>query len=295
MLELDSTYGLAFTLQSQASEDSWSPTYCAREENRMFQSARSSKASEHIVEQIRKAIFEGRLRPGDRLPAEMQLMQSFQVSKATLREALRALEFLGFLEIRKGARGGALVTKVDVDKARDLFLNFLHFQDLSLDDLSEVRLVLEPYVAERSARVISQEDLHRLEELNRESESTLQGEASFDLRRNEIEFHRTIGRATGNPILSFILEFVENLLVDAKEVLRPDQEFSRRVLLAHKRIVEALREKDPEKAAEEMARHVKEVGGDLLNLQRERQMASGKSLEGQFLVQLVSGKGGEET
>lgn len=258
----------------------------------MFQSARSSKASEHIVEQIRKAIFEGRLCPGDRLPPETQLMQTFQVSKATLREALRALEFLGFLEIRKGASGGAFVTKVDVAKARDLFLNFLHFQDLSLKDLSEVRLVLEPYVAEKCARIISSEDLERLRELNEECQEVLSGQSQADLRRNEIEFHRIIGRATGNPILSFILEFVENLLVDAKEVLRPDQEFSRRVLMAHQRIVEALCNKDPKKAREEMARHVEEVETDLSNLQEQRQMASSASLERQFLVELVSEKGG---
>lgn len=261
----------------------------------MFKSARSSKASEHIVEQIRKAIFEGKLRPGDRLPSETHLMQSFRVSRATLREALRALEFLGFLEIRKGANGGAFVTKVDVEKARDLFLNFLHFQDLSLKDLSEVRLILEPYVAEKSARVITREDLGRLKELNQECELLLQGQSNADLRLNEIEFHRIIGRATGNPILSFILEFVENLLVDAKEVLHPDQEFSKRVLKAHKRIVEALCKKDPEMAREEMARHVKEVENDLSSLQKERQAASAKSLERQFLVELVSEKGGGKT
>lgn len=258
----------------------------------MFQSARSSKASEHIVEQIRKAIFEGKLRPGDRLPSETHLMQSFRVSKATLREALRALEFLGFLEIRKGATGGAFVTKVDVEKARDLFLNFLHFQDLSLKDLSEVRLILEPYVAGKSAAAISKEDLSRLDELNQECELALQGQSHADLRRNEIEFHRIIGRATGNPILSFILEFVENLLVDAKEVLRPDQEFSRRVLMAHRKIVEALYEKDPERARKEMANHVKEVERDLAELQRERQLSGPGSLDRQFLIELVSEKGG---
>jgi len=258
----------------------------------MFKSARSRKASEHIVEQIRKAIFQGRLRPGDRLPSETHLMESFQVSKATLREALRALEFLGFLEIRKGATGGAFVTKVDVEKARDLFLNFLHFQDLSLKDLSEVRLILEPYVAEKSATVITHEDLDRLKELNEECDLVLQGRSHADLRRNEIEFHRIIGRATGNPILSFILEFVENLLVDAKEVLRPDEDFSRRVLMAHRRIVEALSQRDPERARQEMASHVKEVEEDLSALQAQRQVGAAASPDRQFLIQLVSEKGG---
>ena len=71
----------------------------------MFKSVKSNKISEHIVEQVRNAIFEGRLRPGDKLPPERTLVANFKVSKATLREALRSLEILGFLEVRKGVSG----------------------------------------------------------------------------------------------------------------------------------------------------------------------------------------------
>lgn len=227
------------------------------------------------------------------MPSENELMQSFGVSRATLREALRALEFLGFLEIRKGVSGGAFITKVDVNTARNLFLNFLHFQDLSLKDLSEVRLLLEPYVAEKAAMAISPEDLQRLQELNRECELALKSGAPADVRRNEIEFHRTIGRVSGNPILCFMLEFVENLLVDAKEVLRPDEEFSMKVLSAHKRIVEAIAQKNPEEAKKEMAAHVKEVEADLSELDRKRHLRKGLSSEGQFLIHLAEEKGGE--
>jgi DNA-binding FadR family transcriptional regulator len=78
----------------------------------MFKSAKSNKISGHIIEQIREAIFKGQLKPGDKLPPERELMKNFKVSKATLREALRSLEVLGFLEIRKGVSGGAFVTEV---------------------------------------------------------------------------------------------------------------------------------------------------------------------------------------
>jgi GntR family transcriptional repressor for pyruvate dehydrogenase complex len=263
------------------------------EKNRMFQSARSSKASENIVEQIRKAIFEGKLRPGDRLPTEAQLMESFQVSKATLREAMRALEFLGFLEIKKGASGGAFVKKVDVNKARDLLLNFLHFQDLSLQDLSEVRLLLEPYAAEKCAVSINSEDLDRLKRLNEQCQLILDGRVCADLRQNEIEFHRVIGRATGNPILSFVLEFVENLLIDAKEVIRPDEAFSRRVLSAHRRIVQALEKGDPKLARVEMERHVTEVAEDLAELEKVRQIQGFHYNEARPVVVVREKKGGD--
>jgi GntR family transcriptional repressor for pyruvate dehydrogenase complex len=236
----------------------------------MFISAKSNKVSEHIIEQIRKAIFEGKLKPGDKLPPEKELLKNFKVSKATLREALRSLEILGFLEIRKGMSGGAFVTEVDMKKARDSFANFLLFKNLSLSNLSEVRLILEPYVAEKAALTITEEDLRKLEKLNEECEYILKRNIPIESRKNEIEYHRTIGSVTGNPILMFIINFVEDLLIDTKEILKPSKEFSQKVLNAHKRIYKALSERNPKKAREEMVRHVREVARDLLALQKER-------------------------
>lgn len=238
----------------------------------MFISVRSNKISEHIIEQIRRAIFEGKLKPGDKLPPEKELIKNFRVSKATLREALRSLEILGFLEMRKGVSGGAFVTEVDMRKARDSFTNFLLFKNLSLSNLSEVRLILEPYVAEKAALAITEEDLKKLEKLNKECEYIIKNNIPIESRKNEIDYHRIIGSVTGNPILVFILDFVENLLIDTKEILQPDREFSQRVLNAHKRIYRALSERNPKKAREEMVKHVREVARDLLALQKERTM-----------------------
>jgi GntR family transcriptional repressor for pyruvate dehydrogenase complex len=236
----------------------------------MFKSVKSNKISEHIVEQIRRAIFEGRLKPGDKLPPEKELIKTFHVSKATLREAMRSLEVLGFLEIRKGVSGGAFVTEVDMKKARDSFSNFLLFKNLSLSNLSEVRLILESHIAEKAALTITEDDLGRLKKLIEECDYVLKHGIPIEHRKNEIEFHRIIGSVTGNPILMFILDFVENLLIDTKEILQPGKEFSQKVLNAHKRIYKALLERDPKKAREEMIKHVREVAKDLMTLQKKR-------------------------
>jgi GntR family transcriptional repressor for pyruvate dehydrogenase complex len=236
----------------------------------MFKSVKSNKVSEHITEQVRKAIFEGSLKPGDKLPPEKKLIETFNVSRATLREALRSLEVLGFLEIRKGVSGGAFVTEIDMKKARDSFTNFLLFKNLSLSSLSEVRLILEPYVAEKAALAITEEGLKRLEKLNKECAYIIKHDIPIESRKNEIEYHRIIGSVSNNPILMFILDFVENLLIDTKEILQPGKEFSQKVLNAHKRIYKALLEKDPKKAREEMIKHVREVAKDLITLQKKR-------------------------
>jgi GntR family transcriptional repressor for pyruvate dehydrogenase complex len=236
----------------------------------MFISVKSNKVSQHIIDQIRNAIFDGRLKPGDKLPSERELIENFKVGKATLREALRSLEVLGFLEIRKGVSGGAFVTEVDMTKARDSFNNFLLFKNLSLKDLSEVRLLLEPYIAEKATLAITREDLHRLEKLIKDSEQAIKGDIAFESRKDEIEFHRIIASVTGNPILMFILDFVENLLIDTKAILKPGREFSTKVLRAHKRIYNALLERNIKKVHQEMVRHIREVEKDLLAAHKER-------------------------
>lgn len=238
----------------------------------MFETVKPNKVSEHIIEQIRKAIFEGQLKPGDKLPSERELVENFKVSKATLREAIRSLEVLGFLEIRKGASGGSFVTEVDMEKARDCFTNFLHFKNLSLKDLSEVRLLLEPHIAEKAALGINEEDLKQLEELLRECDYVLRHNIPIESRKNEVEFHRIIASVTGNPILMFILDFVENLLIDTKEILQPSREFSQKVQKAHRRIYKALLERNGKKARAEMVKHVREVEQDLITLQKERRI-----------------------
>jgi GntR family transcriptional repressor for pyruvate dehydrogenase complex len=236
----------------------------------MFTSAKPNKISDQIIEQVRNAILEGKLKPGDKLPSERELIENFRVSKATLREALRSLEVLGFLEIRKGLTGGAFVTEINMKKATDGFINFLHFKNVSLRDLSEVRLILEPYIVEKATHSIAEDELNRLKELIEEGELALKKDITAESRKNEIEFHRIIGGVTGNPILMFILDFVENLLLDAKEILQPGKAFSRRVLKAHKLIYKSLSDRNPDKAREEMVRHVEQVADDLIALQKEK-------------------------
>lgn len=163
-----------------------------------------------------------------------------------------------------------------------MFTNFLYFKNLSLEDLAEVRLLLESYIAEKAAHAITEEDLKRLKKLNEENDYVFKHDAPIESRKNEIEFHRIIGGVIGNPILMFILDFVENLLVDTKEILLPDKEFSKKVLNAHKRIYRALLKGNGKTAREEMAKHVREVERDLVALQKKR---SSKTLIGKEFLQ----------
>jgi GntR family transcriptional repressor for pyruvate dehydrogenase complex len=238
----------------------------------MFKSASSLKISDQIIDQVRQAIFEKHLTPGDKLPPEKELKDVFKVSKSTLREALHSLENMGFLTIRKGASGGAFVTEVDVRKAGESLSNFLHFQNLSLRDLSDVRILVESHIAEMAARKITEEKLLMLGKMMDDFAEQLKRNIPIKLYDNQIEFHRILGLAVGNPLLIFILDFISNILLDAKRVLKPRKEFYRKVFRAHKLIYKALLERDSRKAREAMIQHIQEEEEDLFALQKRKRV-----------------------
>ena len=235
----------------------------------MFETIRQSKAPQQIIQQIRGLILEGKLKPGDRLASETELMAEFGVSKATLREALRALESLGLIEIRKGANGGSFVTEVDMEITKENLANFLHFKNVSVEHLSAVRN-LEPYAARVAAEVMTDEDLGKLKKLIEFCRVALSESDSASLRKYEVKFHRTIANATRNPVLILILDFIENLLEDVKTILKPDINFSKRVFQSHERIYMALRSRDPEAASREMLEDILNVEAGLADLSKAR-------------------------
>jgi len=223
----------------------------------VFQQIQQNKVSLDIVRQVRQTILEGKLRPGDRLPPEKDLVLEFGVSKHSLREALRALESMGFLSIRKGSGGGAVVLEVDMKTTRDSIFNFLHFQNVNLTDLSQVRRIFEPHLARLAVERMSEEEFGRLKLIHERCHDAFsRGE---NIYKHEIEFHRTLAEISGNPVLVLIQDFVNSLLGDLKRDLRPGLGFLEQVLDAHDRIMAAVQAGDVHGAADEMYRHVCEV------------------------------------
>jgi len=225
----------------------------------MFESIISSKAPQNIINQIRNAILKGEICTGQKLYSEKKLMEEFGVSKSTLREALRTLEFMGLIEIRKGAKGGVFVSEVDIKTTQQSLINFLHFKNVSVHHLSEIRKVLEPYAAKMAAGVISPDDLAALKDINDRCSQALKQGDTGKVEKDIIRFHRIIANCSENPILVFIIAFVEDLLEDIKKQLRPDNNFFQSVVAAHIRIYDALAERDAEKAFSEMYKDVSRV------------------------------------
>lgn len=223
----------------------------------MFKSAKSNRVCEHIIDQIREAIFDGRLQPGDKLPSEKELIEEFGVSRGTLREALRSLEGLGVLEVRQGVSGGPYITEIGVERAKENLASFFQFKNLTIQNLVEVRLMLEPAIAAKVAGRITENDLRKLGDLNKKCSQALRQKGSRELREEFLEFHRIIASATDNPILTFLLDVIKNLPVTGLDAgRRPTKKFAQYILEGHVRIYEALRNNDSDNARNEVTAHI---------------------------------------
>lgn len=233
----------------------------------MLQKIKRERIPYQIASQIRELILTGKLLPGQSLPHEKELVAELEVSRQTLREALRILEAIGLIEVRKGAGGGAVVVKMGSDKLCETISNFLFFRDLSLSHLGEIRKLTEPYYAKIAAERLGPDELEKLRGLNRECEEMITRGEDIVGGRSEVEFHSILARSTENPVIMMIEEFVSFLMIEMKIELKPDKEFSQKILNAHKRILKAIEEKDASTASKEMYNHVCEVDDILQKLE----------------------------
>ncbi len=175
-----------------------------------------------------------------------------------MREALRVLEVLGLIEVRKGIAGGAFVAKVGMKTTIHSLINFIHFQPVSIREITMLRYLIEPSVAQVAASKITDEDVQNLKEIIGEKIEPAGPELS-----KEIGFHRYVARMAGNTLLTLIIDFIDNLLEDIKGRLNLGTEFYKEVREAHQIILECFIQRDPLAAGIAMSNDLLWVGEEL--------------------------------
>jgi GntR family transcriptional repressor for pyruvate dehydrogenase complex len=205
---------------------------------------RLPKASDVLATQLRLRILSEGLGPGDSLPAEAELIEEYQFSRGTVREALRLLEADGLVRVRRGAGGGVEVTKPDGSAITESLALLFAFQETTLDKLIAFRLIVEPPAAAIAARDATPRQRQRLIELANPS------------LVESVDFHRALGEATNNDILKIILMAVDQLTEwhTRREVLGPGD--FKETALAHASIAQAISTGDERAAEKAMRRHL---------------------------------------
>lgn len=218
---------------------------------------------EQIVRQLVGLVKSGHLKPGDRLPAERVLAEELGVGRPTLREALRALQLLGIVDIRHG--GGVFVTGHDPDTLLGPLHLFLGLDRHKLDTILEARKVVEGAVLAFVARSIDDDTIARIQANLAHLEAALisQPEAGkVDVRRfNALaeEFRAIIENAVNNPILSRAVRGLDNLTSATRDRTLAAVSTDR-LLANHRRIVDALVRRDPAAAQRALEAHIDYLG-----------------------------------
>lgn len=214
-----------------------------------FSAIAPTRAVDEISAQVREMIAGGRLKPGDRLPSERDLSARLGVSRNTLREALRALEHAGIVEMRKGATGGAFVrfgsSGVIVSGMRDLY----HLGAITPEQLTEARVWLSEVVVRVACERATDDDFAALEaNINAVAKAS-----EFDERaRHNRQFHVLLAQATRNPILVITMEGIVEVFAHFIAQIGPsDNSF---ILPSRRRFLKHLRARDAAAAVAEMTK-----------------------------------------
>ncbi len=225
----------------------------------------SQKAKLHdlITSRLRELIRDGKLKPGDRLPPERKLAELFQVSRNSVREAIRILEDKQIIHCRPGS--GTFVADIDGESILEAMTDAFESQRTKLEQILEFRQVLEPGVARLAARRISPAALNTLAEIIRNQEEILfRGEGNQ--RELDLLFHQTLVEATGNRVLSTVLDTIGEKIRETRSDSLLSERRARQSIAAHKRIFAALEAGDSRRAGKEMERHLKTLRSTLVTL-----------------------------
>jgi GntR family transcriptional regulator, transcriptional repressor for pyruvate dehydrogenase complex len=207
-----------------------------------------------VARQLQARIVE-ELKPGDMLPPERELVQRFGVSRSSIRDAIRSLEAVGLLEPRQGV--GTVVRALSADAVVSPVTSVLLEKRKAINELVDVRLILEPPLAWRAALHATPEQIREMETiLDRQDAKLQQGEPATE---EDTAFHHAVAMAADNTVMLKLLNVLMDVLHEARERSLQIGARQRKSLAGHRRIVAALKQRDPEAAQVAMRQHILEI------------------------------------
>jgi DNA-binding FadR family transcriptional regulator len=224
----------------------------------VLSSAGAPRVYHHIVAHIERAIYDGRLECGDKLPPERELGRRFGASRVAVREALRALEHRGLLEVRQGSAGGHFVCAVDARVVSRDFRTLLQLGHLTASQLAEARLIMEPQVARLAAERATDLDVKDLRALLDDRFAVVAG--GRDPRVLDLEFHRRLAATARNPVHAVAIYALMDLEADlvAPRGMVGDADRAE-VERAHGELLAAVEAHDGARARAIMERHIADM------------------------------------
>ncbi len=219
--------------------------------------------SEQIADALISRIINGRLRPGEMLGTEAELLAEYGVSRPTLRESLRMLEAQGVVALRPGPGGGVMVGRPDITTLAHALSVFLYLQSVPFGTVLKAREVIEPALAQEAALRGSEMEFTEMADSIERIRASDSGDQFVQENRT---FHEIIARASRNKVLESFWAAISLLASGEQHGIRYSPKNRAHVANAHEEILQACRAREPAVAASRMAAHL----GELENLVRRR-------------------------
>ena len=214
------------------------------------------RLSDDVIGQLKTLLVDKNLKPGDKLPPERDLSGLFQVGRPSIREALRTLDILGFVDIRPGdgvyvrdPRGGSFLRNI-----QESLEILVQLEPKTLLEIFEVRMILETKTASMAAKFAGPKDLAFLQTVFGELEDRLTDPQSYS--EKDWEFHKAVARCSQNNVLFHLINLCSALtkltsqrfleVPNITAVFHPD----------HRAIFQAIQNRSEKKAAQAMTEHL---------------------------------------
>ena len=223
-----------------------------------FKKIKRESTLEVIVQQIKDQIKKGILKPGEKLPSERKLADQLGVSRASVREAIQALAFSGYLEVIQGKGTYILEMATQYDEIVNFFSEFSNY---SLDYLMEARIMLEGEFARLAALNANQEEIDEIERVFNEIVNSKDLNTFFV---KDLELHLTIAGATHNPIMNGLTKIiVEMLYKETQKIIEISRDTRENTIETTRDLVQAIKKRNAEQAKELMSEHIRNIRASL--------------------------------
>ncbi|MEC8553372.1 MAG: FadR/GntR family transcriptional regulator [Planctomycetota bacterium] len=217
---------------------------------------RQQTTADLVVERIARVIKEQKLSSGERLPGEHELVEQLKVSRPVLREALARLQSMGLVDIQRG-RGTFVGNRTSLANCVTLLRSAVIISPQELRSYVELRTAIEVQAARQAAELATDDDITELTSLLKQlDDEALPYPDALEL---DFQFHRKLIDMAGNPLMQNMIEVIYEFVLTQMVLTTPSQRENALGRKLHKSILRAIRERNPDAAANAMQQHMQVV------------------------------------
>lgn len=228
------------------------------EEKNIFGPVKRKRSFEEVSSEIKRLIFKGVLKVGDRLPSEAELAKKFNVGRQTIREALRVLELSGLIQVPERSGGGPMITDTILNTIGKLYLGAFLLAKVTVAELTSARLGIEKAILRLVIDKASDDDIRALQENVERAKKKI--ESQMMATDENYEFHALLAKASKNQIFLVLERSINARHRDLISRLVPDFHISRNAFKFHERILKGIMAKKRDEALNLMEQHIFEIG-----------------------------------